>query len=230
MGRRSSSVNEMPIEKAFRPGSQILLEWFDPQGVYHSARTMLQDVGEQGMCLEAPIERRMMVRIEPGTEITLACHRKSDSVVAVVRVTELKPGTPPLLLTTLPQATDRTTQRRFYRVDVDLPVAFENGGGRMLNLSGSGCLLRWEEADAPDPGHQVAFDVKLPSFSLAMSLAGRVVRSYPSRDRAAVDFVGLTRAQQDELVRYVFLRQNELLRLGMLRPDPAPATPPDPDS
>lgn len=155
--------------------------------------------------------------VRPGTLLTLFRHGRFDAYTGNVRMRELALGPPVLLLTDVPVGVERRAHRDLYRVDVDLPADGEDWAGRVRNLSGSGCLLVIAEASTLVPGTGVDLQIGLPPPHGPLLVSGEVART-PERPPGAVgvEFLGLTRGQQDNLVRYVTRRQAELLRKGML--------------
>jgi len=69
-------------------------------------------------------------------------------------------------------------------------------------------------------GQRIALRLLLPGRGQPLELQGLVVRTveHPGGWRAGVHFQDLRRPQEDALVRYVFHRQAELLRRGVLDP------------
>ena len=198
------------------PGHQVFLEWYGPDDVYHAARSALEEVRADQLVFLAPLERGHPVALPPGTAISVVSQGRRHAVLAEVRAVRTEPGDPPLLVTTAPTQLTPTTPRRFVRVPVELPATLSDGRGWLMDLSATGCLLRWVQGRPPDPGTTVTLQVTLPPATAPISLTGRVVRVEPARRAAGLDFVGLDRRTQEAIIRYVARRQSELLRQGLL--------------
>jgi c-di-GMP-binding flagellar brake protein YcgR len=102
----------------------------------------------------------------------------------------------------------------------------------VLNLSGGGCMLRLDAPPAPLIGDRLDIHLPLGADVPLLILRARVVHVHrPDLERPflGLAFENRSRKTEDQLVRYVFARQAELLRNGRLwnpTGGGAPAMPP----
>lgn len=116
----------------------------------------------------------------------------------------------------------RLNRRGAYRLDVDLPVLIHIPGSahpvlrRMLDLSATGCRVEAVNA-RPDEVVQLRFG--LMPVAREIIAAARVVRSGKKggTEWTAMEFVDLTGADRDRIVRYMFEEQTRLLAQRLRR-------------
>ena len=204
--------------ESFRPGSVARIRVTDEAGVTQACRVLVEDAVPRGMVLRVLSPRFPVAALTVGAPVTLLRHNRLHALASSVRLREIRAGEPTILVTDVPLAVERGTHRDLFRVDVDLPANGEGWGGRIVNLSGSGCLLVIEDGERPVPGDPIRMSVRLPSLPAPIDLWGEVVRSpgVGAIRSVGIQFVGLTRRQADDLVRYVTRRQSELLRRGAI--------------
>jgi hypothetical protein len=232
-----------PVEEIFRPGTDLRVEFVDAGGTQHVASGAVGALQTDGLLVSLPPGDSPLRRLPVGRRLDLVVRQSPESVV-VAQVAIAPGGSPPdSIRTTLPVRVEMTSRRRLYRVDVDIPVRTSRGPGRVLNLSGGGCMLRLDGPPAPHIGDAMDIHLSLGRDTPLLSLRARVVHIHrPDLERP---FLGLafdnrTRKTEDHLVRYVFARQAELLRRGRLwNPaiqgqqrafPPPPASPPAEDT
>ncbi len=202
-----------------QPGTAVQITW--TTGTHtHRHRTLVADLTAEAVLLQAPTHRGVVVRIDAGRQIELSVRRDTSAFHTTVAAVGLQQGPPPLLRLRHPEAWTETSQRDFFRVDVDLPVRTSAGPGRLTNLSGGGCLLALDTPPYPEPGATLELTLALPDAPVPLTLAAVVVRVFDQEGSArfGLSFRNLDRRVQDRLVRYVASRQREMLRLGLLRP------------
>lgn len=220
------------VEGAAQPfsvGAQVHIEYVDDNGELLSFRTRIDDVTDQSLMLQLPYQKGVPVRFEPGSHVLIL--RQDDeqriSYAATVTVVETRPGTLPLLIVTKPTDYEVVPRRRFFRCPVRLPVQIGEVQGEATNLSGSGVLVVLPAQSEWKPGVEVNLALSLPGEREPLILNGRVVRvrNLPggSRQAVAFDFVHLRERTQDTIIRYLFIRQRELIRQGLWDPEERPA-------
>lgn len=228
LGRREpSAVPE--IATIFRPGADLRVEFVDSGGTQHVVSSAVDALQADGLLLSLPPGDSPLRHLPPGRHLHLVVGRSPQAVV-VAEVAIAPGGSPPdTVRTTLPTRLALTSRRRLYRVDVDISVRTSRGPGRVLNLSGGGCMLRLEAPPAPHIGDTLDVHLALGKELPLLVLRARVVHVHrPDLERP---FLGLafedhSRKTEDHLVRYVFARQAELLRNGQLWNAEGGAAPP----
>jgi len=191
------------------------MEWVDARGRHCARLCAAERQGHEAVTLRAlgtsgdPLP-------EQGIEVYLRVGRGRLAVPGVARVLSGDSG--PLVAVTRP---DPESRRALHRVDVDLPAQTSAGFARVINLSGGGCLLVPDNAELPDVGTPLGLTVRPPTCAAPLHLRAVVLRHVlPEfrRPRLAIEFLDVGQPTQDQLVRYVFLRQQELLRMGLVTP------------
>jgi hypothetical protein len=217
---RTAPVRGNP-ESGERPaGTELRIAFFDNEGRLHSLSTVVDPGGGEGVVIRVPSRGNPTVQVHrrPAHLLPRVADAPRFSLVGVGA------DSPPLLISARPvDRRPRTAERRhFYRVGVDLEAYGDGWEARVVDLSGGGCRLHvTPDPDTPEVGQRFDLRVLLPTLEPALELSGRVVRSEPAVGGGlwlGVEFVGLAQREQDELVRYVFHRQRELLRWGFIRP------------
>lgn len=118
-----------------------------------------------------------------------------------------------------PWGGEDSSRRRLYRVDVNLPTKTSLGFARIVNLSGSGCVMILDQSDLPPIGTLFRIDLKLPTSPTVLLIRAQVVRRILTdlrRPRIGVEFRQNTPRQEDMIIRYVFARERELLKQGLI--------------
>ncbi len=203
---------------AFPPGCSARVQCMRSDGTGQAFRVFVEDAAADGLTLRLVGGRCPTGGLGAGVRLALVRHTPRTALAGSVRLREVRWGDPPILLTDVPDDVRPATHRHLFRVDVDLPVHGDGWKGRIVNLSGSGCLLRVERGTAPPLSGSVRLVVSLPGLAGPLALQGEVVRRprLGAANAVGIEFVALGRREQDEIVRYVSRRQSELLRKGAL--------------
>ncbi|NLJ33625.1 MAG: flagellar brake protein [Firmicutes bacterium] len=132
-------------------------------------------------------------------------------------------GPPPLLILEYPTTFYRSQRRQFVRlqtliaVSVELPESPQTSyQGHAINISAGGVYLVMEKKCKP--GTVINLTLQKPSLP---KILGKVLRSYPSMRGPglwewAVEFIDITEQEQDKIMKYIFAKQLELRRRGLL--------------
>lgn len=218
-GEAAAEQGPPPAIPLFAPGSQARVRVVDTAGTHQSFRVLVEDVLPSGMTLRVLTRTAAAAHLPPAARLTLLRYSQRQAHATTVRLRELRDGEPALLLTSPPGELSSQPQRYLYRVDVDLRAEGPGWSGRVSDLSGSGCLLALRSGPPLRLGSLLRFSLHLPAAEAPVPVSAEVVRRV-TRDgiqTLGLEFVRLTRRQQDAIVRYVYRRQAELLRQGLLR-------------
>lgn len=205
------------MAEAFVPGTNVTLEFIADRGLVQSYKTVVHDLTYDSLLLQAPVEKHVPVRIPPGTELSLWQEQKQSAYVAMAKVVDNRSGEIPLLITTRPYSMEKVPRRRFFRVDADLPFRCGQITGVVKNISGSGVLAS-VTAGTLKEGQTIEFELDLPGLPLPLRLEGKVVRvvGRGTNQVAGIFFTRISEGMREEIIRYVFQRHRELIRLGIL--------------
>lgn len=218
-------AENLAVEDIFRPGDSVMLEFVDKGGVIKNYKTRIEDLENEFLLLQMPIIKRIPVRIREGRELTIwrKDERNKQAYVTSVYVIENRPGKVSLLVCSKPKQISVASRRRFFRCSVRLPFEYESdknlGSGTVTDLSLSGCFALIEADAQVKDGAILEMCIEIPSQT-DLSLVGEVIRAQGlagnKKIGIAVDFREMTEGMQDILNSYLFQRQRELIRKGVL--------------
>jgi c-di-GMP-binding flagellar brake protein YcgR len=218
-------VENLAVEDIFRPGDSVMLEFVDKGGVIKNYKTRIEDLDNDYLLLQMPIIKRVPVRIREGRELTIwrKEERNKQAYVTSVYVIENRPGKVSLLVCSKPKQISVTSRRRFFRCSVRLPLEYEvekdYAAGTVTDLSLSGCFALVEAESQVKDGSILQMSIEIPGQT-ELCLVGEVIRAQSlagnKKIGIAVDFREITEGMQDILNSYLFQRQRELIRKGVL--------------
>ena len=202
------------LTQAWLAGQVVQAHFSDRRGMERTQTASVESVGADSLLLRLPAGPSPLAELPPQRDLQLVVHQENTTAVGLARV--LGHPASDLLHTTIPAQLHRTTERRMFRVAVSLPVRTSRGPGRILDLSGCGCLLRLEGATPPLPGQVLELSLPLPGSPDPLEIRCRVVRlsrRAHQRPHVALEFQH-SRRVADTVARYVHLREREMLRRG----------------
>lgn len=135
----------------------------------------------------------------------------------------------PLLVVQRPRVFIKEQKRAFVRLEASVPVmVWELTGGPLskpagtevkthtVDLSGGGALLVYPRD--LKPGTWLEMEIDLPNKVRCRAQVRRVehIEQGLEKVRLAVEFVEITQADQDKIMAFIFERQRELRRRGLL--------------
>lgn len=114
------------------------------------------------------------------------------------------------------------SRRQYFRVDLNLPLRVRGRAGTVKNLSGNG-LLAVVPHGLLAVGERYDVEFGVPGIPRPVIATARVVRISPgAEDLVGMAFDALTARTRENLVRFIFCRQRELLRRHRKEPLKAP--------
>jgi len=212
---------------AVLPNDQIyfFIETYNGSVVY---RTKVEDVDDDILVVATPIEQGTVVPIRPGTEVQLEYKDlkvPSEGRYRVSTVVEKRESEPiPTLTLRLLGQWERLQDRMFVRVDVFLEATFApvvDGQVQAVrqctihNLSGGGLWMQAAE-ELPEGG---LVWICLPFKKTTVQTYGEIVRvkQLEAGFGYGVAFVNIPERERKGIIQYVYQRQLELRRKGLLR-------------
>lgn len=188
----------------------------------------IADIQKDRLFLAAPMLRTQVLTPEPGTWATVWVTGKTAVFVFESRVLENISGERPFLVLEPPEKIIRKQRRQFVRVEYVAPVTvwrlLEDGQaddrvlarGYSCNISGGGIKLIMERSGQ----NERRVFVEIEGFPLG-GLEARVLRSEPcaegrGKHEWGLEFVGLTEAERDQIIKFTFARQREMRKKGLL--------------
>ena len=215
-------------EVELTPGQRITLEPLAGRARGTIYTTRIEQVDVETVYVQSPIARLEVVSIPLGTPIRLGLRFSAQYFGFDSSIVEHVFHPQFLLGLDLPEVMQRRNERKHYRLPAAIlpeDVRLLNAEGKpdrpvratIINLSGGGI-----ELVAPDPlrsGQMLSVRFMLEGAPLSL-LAQVIDVEPPTRgrfnSRAHCQFLQVDRRTREKIVRYVFRRQVDLLRRGML--------------
>lgn len=218
--------------EVLRAGQKVEF-YLDEEGERY--QSYLVSVSEKELQVATPVDQSgMPLALVPQVTFKgLVRVKNSEYQFAVTFLKEEKRGKTSIWHTSLPTKIERSQNRDFVRVSVELPLEVRviSGDGaigakklvRMLDLSGSG--LSFETSEAVEEGLQAALEINSIPEVGTLRVLGRVRQCrvvnpkavYP-KYQVGVNFSFLPRADINRIVRYLFTVQRERInRASWLR-------------
>ncbi|MGI5921710.1 MAG: flagellar brake protein, partial [Syntrophomonadaceae bacterium] len=135
----------------------------------------------------------------------------------------------PLLILKKPQEFTKIQRRGHWRIDVVISVKYRPAGedtpfldALTLDISGGGVLMRTE--NDIEAGQILEMEINLPEREPVFCQA-RVIRLLEKKKRegqankAALEFHEISEAKRDKIINFIFAKQREWIRKGLLLPE-----------
>lgn len=219
-------------EEFLQEGQRVILRLGTADRMYV---VRIEEVQEEALIASAPIRLGHVVAVKPGTPVEVQYHRHHTMYGFQATVLDFRPGHLPLITVTRPAEVRKVQRREHVRWPVSLPVTVipRTGPGevrgRAVDLSGGGLA-----ADLPgewEGGQEVRlqFSLRPDRPETCVEAEARVVRVWrpeasegaaPARGirrapRVAFEFTRIAPSVRERIIRYIFARQREFLRLGL---------------
>lgn len=181
--------------------------------------------------ISMPIRQAVLLPLAVGEDIRLIFRFKHATFACACRVMGRRREPIPCLIVNRPESLERINQKREYvRLEVNLPLRFRiiSGGdqsekqafieGVTFDLSAGGMLFT--TAHPLQSGQEIKIELDLPDLEPIFAM-GRVVRVFEPRlkgetRRIAVEFVDISDAQKDRIFKYIFSKQREWIKRGIV--------------
>lgn len=213
----------MKLADLVKVGHAIQILW-----QHRTFPSMLLDFDDQFMYVAVIQLSGRWIHLPAGTELEVAFgvpgrgyFRFPTTVIAEVSLPA------PALKLPHPENMDRLQQRRFFRLEAQLPLSYRvvndlkshqaliSNPAHTADLSAGGMQLL--STEAVTRGDRLEVDLLLGRHPL-VSLQAVVRRVLPQHDNSyqvALEFTDLDRKQEDEIIRWVFQEQARRRRLGL---------------
>lgn len=208
----------------------VQLEFYDHRDEIFRCSTTVDYVQEDRIVLLCPIVNRVPVYIPVGTNIyayfcdECACYRATTCVLETIR------DHVPLLIISQSKDIKRIQNRQYVRVNVclNVKISYEDKNSEIhdvicqsRNISAGGIMLVLDKAHSLKKKNEIHVEFTLNDEQIKG--AGSIIRADIERDDngdkkyiLAVKFKNLSEKDTQVLVQYVFQKQIELRRKGLL--------------
>lgn len=188
----------------------------------------IEEIGEDVLIIAAPLHKGVPLMVEEGRHLAVRVVIDRVPYRFISRLLRRRSGVVPLWEITLPRSVKKIQQRNYVRLDVMIPVIMvvDDGQGQKKtfravtkDLSGGGALVVLREE--LNVGTKCFLVLTVPD-SKEVKTAGEIVRiDRPQPDGdiywTAVKFLSLRETERDLIIRFIFKKQLELKRKGLLK-------------
>lgn len=202
----------------------------------------VEEIGEKDLRVAIPVEKGVIVPLRLKTPITVTFLGKDAVYSGDTFIIGRLMDPIPVLILLRPEEFRRIQRRSYVRVDTHLPVQIkvigeqgdeENPANEKLilgysrNVSGGGLMVAVEVSDVKET--KISLDTlletsfEIPDVPTPLKSIGRVVRLDKQKSSKATEeiilgiyFVSLEEKDREHIISYVFRRQRELRKLGLL--------------
>jgi c-di-GMP-binding flagellar brake protein YcgR len=217
------------IDELFYPGNTVQVEYRENLTAKKILLTIVNSIDEEHIHLIYPPEdsNDSAVSIPVGTGMILCVREKNTTQIYYYssRLIEHKSGNPDLLVMERPSFAQYASRRNFFRCDVDFPFYYwiekQQYKGLTCNLSASGMygIIQYDPQLKPEMILQL--EIPIPLIPAPLGCEARIIRLSPAENPdqrgVALHFENPDEKLQNELTKYLFQRQRELIKKGMIK-------------
>ncbi len=216
------TIQDVSVEEVFNTNSHILIAFINCEGQTVSYKTVIKSLEEFTIKVqtESPLSTK---DIASGMEVTLInlANNGNTKYLSVVRVLELEEKAN-LLILKRPFGVKLGFQRRYFRVDTLLPMSYtchdQTYPGTITNLSEGGFWAVIRNNSDIEQGSKITCEIDLSDSDDSLFKAeGKVARIQTLIEDddigIGVGFNELTATNRENLIKYIFNRQRELLHI-----------------
>lgn len=205
------------IDMLFKVGNQLRVEYNDFTGRITAFEAFVKLYKENELRLTLKI-KEIPVEFKLNTKLYLLFQENSNHYFFSVKILEIYPGPQPQIKVTQPEVADISDLRRFFRCEVHLPLTISSKGnqatGWIKNLSASGLLAIVKNIPLKID-NIIDCEFQIPSINIPILVKSLVVRLEPAPENKqliAINFFDISEKMQNEIIRYLFQRQREILQ------------------
>lgn len=214
----------MDVERIFRPNRKASLgvrrrnEQGELEVVYYPSR--IEFVNRDTLWLAAPQERGTLVPVSLGETLEVYIFGENEVFFFEGKVKDrVKKGNIAYVVFDMPENVVRKQRRNYVRFEAVLPVLLKKEEksfpGTTKNISGGGMLVQLREGrDVFDSREELLFLLSLDGRDIIGR--ARVVRK-DGPGLYAFQFSEITDQDRESIIKYIFQKQIELRRKGLLR-------------
>jgi len=188
----------------------------------------IQDVTDYDFCISIPVKASRPLVLKNGDWLIVSFVKGVTRFEFKTRVTGWRYDNIPMYALALPKEYKRVQLREFVRIPVILDVTYavvpEAGetpvffGSNSTDISGGGTRLLLDKEYPAGTKLMLRFALPLKTGNEDLEVVGRVVRTWFDERlklyHTAIQFIEISRRQQDLIARYVFMKMSERRRLS----------------
>jgi len=212
------------FKKLFNSGNSLQIEFRDHSKQKKLFKTVIEKMGDREVTLILPVSQQ----IPPGTKLVVIGRHDADlkNYYFTAEILAFHQGDPATITISMPVTMQTTSRRRFFRCDVDLFFIYQDDTeteyrGRIVNLSASGLFAIVKDNPSLKLHQIITCQLHLPTSVEPIRFEGKVIRveSTENDDEKgiALDFVNISEKIKNEITKYLFQRQRELIKMGHIK-------------
>ena len=212
------------FKKLFSCGNSLQIEFRDHSKQKKLFKTIIDKISDRELTLILPVSQL----IPPGTKLVVIGRHDTDSqnYYFTAEVLTFHQGDPATLTISMPIPMQTSSRRRFFRCDVDLFFIYQDDTemeyrGRIINLSASGLFAIVKNHPSLRISQILTCQLHLPTSVEPLRFEGKIIRieTVENDDEIgiALDFVNVSEKIQNEITKYLFQRQRELIKMGHIK-------------
>ncbi len=189
------------------------------EGTY---RSRVEDLEETSMVLGIPfLEGGGLLPLRVGERITILFWDRVACFAATTEITQVVLDPIPLFKIVLPNNSRRFQRRSFVRVEVSLPIVINEVNtentieSKTIDVSGGGIRFYHPKPLAPGTLLVLSIDYNKLVFTCRAEVI-RDVLEQPGKHQISVRFLELENKQKDNITSWVFRKQLELRKRGLI--------------
>lgn len=220
----------MDLQKILAVNTLVHIEILDQRGEVQRYSSRVENLTEDRIALASPLKHRTPIFIPPGNFVTVFFSDKLTVYNFRSRVVANVPERVPMLIVEAPEFLEKIQKREYVRVSINLNVLFSYQDEeeqtkevwcKTRDLSGGGLMLVSNKAIQIAKGAKVNVTFQLDSDNIYVN--GELMRVYQELDISGIErqilgvkFVNLSESNRQFIIKFVFQRQIELRKRGLL--------------
>lgn len=188
----------------------------------------IQDIGKHEICISIPTKGPNPLVLNSGDLVRVSLVSEMSRIEFETKVVGWRYDNIPLYTLALPKDYKRVQLRDYVRIPIVLQVDYADlpDPGQKpvfikcnsLDLSGGGIRLLLQKEYPADTSLLLIITIPLQARQEELEVVGRVVRSWPDQNvklyQTALQFIKISRKQQDLIIRFILLKMSEQRRLS----------------
>lgn len=219
-------MNGSLIKQLFTDGNSIQIEFRDERRIKRVYQTLINLVSDNQIKLFLPEDKP--IPIHPGIKLSVSVYsaQKSDTCYFISEILDYRQEDPSSLTISMPEPVRTISRRKFFRCDVDLPFSYldrekNEQKGTVTNLSACGLKVIVFSDKRLKPLQYLDCAITLPTIPDPLKFTAKIVRIEPAekdfQKALALNFENITEKFQNDITKYLFQRQRELIQLGHIK-------------
>jgi len=214
--------DQLLTDELFHVGNIVQIEFRDEFQKKIVSKTRV--VKSEPDSLELLLPADFPIPVKAGLKIMITCHISPRNYYFNSKVMRSK-ANPPSLVITRPAVIQAVSRRSFFRCEVELTLTYlskkdEPKIGIVFNLSASGLFAHIKQDHLLKVGAVIEGEITLPTQPETLNFKAKVTRLEKIDNEAqgvALSFQTIDEKFENVIIKYLFQRQRELIKLGHIK-------------